>query len=67
MARQNVPIPILTIERVAPFFWYHWDCGRRMQSRWNGVQDFYRVAIEDRGDQVCAKADIRQKRKDCSQ
>jgi len=31
------------------------------------VQDFYRVAIEDRGDQVCAKADIRQKRKDCSQ
>jgi hypothetical protein len=25
------------------------------------VQDFYRVAIEDRGDQVCAKVDIRQK------
>jgi len=59
MARQNVPIPILTIERVAPFFWVSLGLRRRMHSRWKGVQDFYRVAIEDRGDQVCAKADIR--------
>jgi len=63
MARQNVPLPILTIEQVAPFFWVSlWDCGRRMCTRWMEVQDFYRVAIEggdDGGDQVCAKAAIR--------
>ena len=47
MARQNVRLPILTIEQEAPFFWV--SLGLRESNAYRAlvVQDFEGVAVED--------------------
>jgi len=46
MARQNVRLPILTIERVAPFFWVSLGLREADAFRVLVVQHFDGVAIE---------------------
>jgi hypothetical protein len=47
MARQNVRLPILTIERVAPFFWVSLGLREADTFRVSVVQDFNGVAVEN--------------------
>ena len=53
MARQNVRLPILTIERVAMFFWVSLGLREADEFRVLIVQNFEGVAVEDGGD--CAR------------
>ena len=50
MARQNVRLPILTIEREAPFFWVSLGLRKADAFRALVVQDFEGVAVEDGDD-----------------
>jgi len=50
MARQNVRLPILTIERVAPFFWVSLGLREADTFRVSVVQDFEGVAVDDGDD-----------------
>ena len=50
MARQNVRLPILTIERVAPFFWVSLGLQEADRFRVALVEDFDRIAVEDAND-----------------
>ena len=50
MARQNVRLPILTIEREAPFVWVSLGLREADAFRALGVEDFEGVAVEDGDD-----------------
>ena len=52
MARQNVRLPILTIERVAPFFCVSLGLQEADVFRVSVVQDLDGVAVEDGDDGV---------------